>query len=133
MRPVNLIPPDERSGRSPLRTGALSYVIVGALAVGLLCVLGLAYSSKQVSDREAEVERKQQELDEATARAQSLAAFSNFRVMQESRTATVSALAQSRFDWERVLNELALVIPSDVWLVETGRHGEPGREPPGGA
>ena len=31
---------------------------------------------------------------------------------------TVSSLAQSRFDWERVLRELSLVIPEDVWLVK---------------
>jgi hypothetical protein len=28
----------------------------------------------------------------------------------------VASLAQSRFDWERVLRELAIVIPHDVWL-----------------
>ena len=27
-------------------------------------------------------------------------------------------LAQSRFDWERVLRELAIVIPEDVWLTQ---------------
>ena len=32
-----------------------------------------------------------------------------------------TSLAQSRFDWERVLRELALVIPGDVWL--TGATG----------
>ena len=37
--------------------------------------------------------------------------------MQETRQATVTSLAQSRFDWERVMRELALVIPADVWLV----------------
>ena len=30
----------------------------------------------------------------------------------------MTSLAQSRFDWQRVLNELALVIPSDIWLVQ---------------
>jgi hypothetical protein len=38
--------------------------------------------------------------------------------MQEERTATVTSLAQSRFDWERVLRELSLVLPDDVWLTE---------------
>jgi hypothetical protein len=32
--------------------------------------------------------------------------------------ATVQSLADSRFDWERVLRELALVIPDDVSLVD---------------
>jgi hypothetical protein len=36
--------------------------------------------------------------------------------MQRAREETVASLAGSRFDWERVLNELAIVIPDDVWL-----------------
>lgn len=36
MRPVNLIPPEERRGeRAPMRTGSLSYLLVGALALVL--------------------------------------------------------------------------------------------------
>lgn len=119
MRPVNLIPPDERrGGHGPMRTGAISYVILGALALGLLGVIALALTSKQISDREADVGNLERELEDATARAESLSAFVDFRATQEARTGTVTALAQSRFDWERVLNELALVIPADVWLVE---------------
>ena len=29
-----------------------------------------------------------------------------------------TSLAQSRFDWERVLRELAIVIPEDIWLTQ---------------
>ena len=36
--------------------------------------------------------------------------------MEQAREQTVASLAQSRFDWERVLRELAIVIPQDVWL-----------------
>ena len=38
------------------------------------------------------------------------------RHLPRRRTETVDSLAQSRFDWERVMRELALVIPEDVWL-----------------
>jgi hypothetical protein len=31
---------------------------------------------------------------------------------------TVASLADSRFDWERVIRELSLVLPADVWLTE---------------
>jgi hypothetical protein len=50
-------------------------------------------------------------------RADALRPFADFRAVQQLRSATVSSLAQSRFDWERVINELALVLPDDVWLV----------------
>ena len=115
MRPVNLIPPDERRGdEAPLRTGHLVYVLTAGLALLLLGVVVVALTSKQISDREDQKASLQQELDQASARATSLAAFTTFRAVQESRLATVTSLAQSRFDWSRVLHELSLVLPSDV-------------------
>ncbi|MFL5906489.1 MAG: PilN domain-containing protein [Solirubrobacterales bacterium] len=117
MRPVNLIPPDERRGDSaPLRTGSMIYVLVAGLALLLLGVVAVALTSKQIKDRESDKASLSQELDRQTARANSLAAFAGFRTVQEQRTATVSSLAQSRFDWQRVLQELSLVLPSDVHL-----------------
>jgi Tfp pilus assembly protein PilN len=117
MRPVNLIPPDERRGDSaPLRTGSLVYVLVAGLALLLLGIVALALTSKQISGHESEKASLQGELAQATAQAQRVQAFTNFRTVQEKRAATVTSLAQSRFDWNRVLNELALVVPSDVEL-----------------
>lgn len=117
MRPVNLIPPDERRGdEAPLRTGHLVYVLTAGMVLLLLGIVAVALTSKQISDRQDQKASLQQDLDQATARANSLAAFTNFRSVQESRLATVTSLAQSRFDWSRVLNELALVLPSDVSL-----------------
>jgi Tfp pilus assembly protein PilN len=119
MRPVNLIPPDARRGdQAVLRRGAISYVVIGALALALLGAIALAFTSKQISDRKSDVARLQQEEQQAQARAQSLQAFTDFRAKQETRASTVSSLATSRFDWNRVLNELARVIPSDVWLIQ---------------
>jgi Tfp pilus assembly protein PilN len=117
MRPVNLIPPDERRGDSaPLRTGSLVYVLVAGLALLLLGVVAVALTSKQIHDRESQRATLQQELDRQTAKANSLAAFTSFRTVQEQRSATVTSLAQSRFDWQRVLHELSLVLPSAVHL-----------------
>ncbi len=119
MRPVNLIPPDERgSDRGAMRTGAFSYVLIGALALALLGMIALAFTSKQVSDRKSEVAKLNVQEQQATAKANSLQAFANFRTVQEQRSSTVTSLAQSRFDWQRVMNELARVVPSNVWLVQ---------------
>jgi Tfp pilus assembly protein PilN len=118
MRPVNLIPAEDRRGdRTELRTGAFTYVLIGGLAVLLLAIIGLALTSKSISDKESKKQELQAELDEVTAKAQSLQSFASFSQMLNDRTTTVSSLAQSRFDWERVINELAHIIPSDVWLV----------------
>lgn len=119
MRSVNLIPPDARRGdRSPMRTGGVSYAVMAALGVALLGVIALSLTGKQIDDKESEVVRLDQELAATTAEAQSLSAFAQFGAAEQMRAGTISSLAQSRFDWERVLNELALVIPDDVWLVQ---------------
>ncbi|MEK6277195.1 MAG: PilN domain-containing protein [Actinomycetota bacterium] len=122
MRPVNLIPPEERRGEAaPIRTGPVAYLIVGALAAVLAAVTFVVFTGNQISDREARVAELKDQEASAKARAESLAAFAEFHTVQEQRTATIRSLADSRFDWERVMRELALVMPNDVWL--TGLNG----------
>jgi len=117
MRPVNLIPPDERRGDSaPLRTGSLIYVLLAGLGLLLLGIVVVALTSKQISDRQSEKASLEQQLASATERANSVRAFTDFRTVQQNRLATIQSLAQSRFDWQRVLEELARVQPSDIWL-----------------
>jgi Tfp pilus assembly protein PilN len=119
MRPVNLIPSDERRGdRAAMRTGVFSYVLIGALAAAVLGVAALALTSKQIKDRKSEVAQLQVQEQQAQAKAQSLTAFTQFRAAQQARSDTVNSLASSRFDWQRVMNEFARVIPSNVWFVK---------------
>jgi Tfp pilus assembly protein PilN len=119
VRPVNLIPPEQRRGeRTPLRAGALSYVVVGGLLLALGAITGLVFTGNQVTEREGEKASLESQLVEATARAQALAPYGEFASVEEARQATVTSLARSRFDWERVLRELAIVIPGSVWLTD---------------
>ncbi len=117
MRPVNLIPPEDRRGeQAPLRTGPLPYILLGTLVAVLIGVTALVLVGNQISDSKAEVAKLEGEDAVAAARAQQLASYTEFRSMSEQRVATVQSLADSRFDWERVMRELALVLPSNVWL-----------------
>jgi Tfp pilus assembly protein PilN len=117
VRPVNLIPPEERRGdKAPMRSGPLAYVIVAFLAVALLAVTAVVLTGNQISDRKAEKASLQSQVAQAQAEADRLKSFADFASVQETRELTVASLAQSRFDWERVLRELAIVIPEDVWL-----------------
>ena len=45
----------------------------------------------------------------------------------------MQSLADSRFDWERVMRELALILPSDVWLVNLTATATPGVDVGGGS
>jgi Tfp pilus assembly protein PilN len=134
MRPVNLIPKEERpGGTKPLRSGPLAYVVVGALVAALLGVTALVVADNQVGEKEDEIAQIEGEVATAEAKAQSLAAYTQFHAVREQRVATISSLADSRFDWERVMRELALVLPGNVWLTNLTASASPGTAPTGGS
>lgn len=119
MRPVNLIPPEERVGeRAPARTGPVVYLVVGVLAVLLLGVFLRVQAGNTIKERTVDRDRLQALKTAAEAQSQKLGSYIEFQAIQAKRVGTVMQLAQSRFDWERVLRELALVLPDDVWLVK---------------
>ncbi len=136
MRPVNLIPAEDRRGdQAPLRTGPLAYILVGALVAVLAGVAALVLTGNQISERKDEVATLKREDAAAAAQASRLASYTQFQQLSEQRVATVQSLADSRFDWERVLRELSLVLPSDVSLTELSANGAGGEgaEASGGA
>jgi Tfp pilus assembly protein PilN len=133
MRPVNLIPKEERpGGRRPMRGGPVAYIVVGALVAALLGVTALVVTDNQISDRKAEIASIEGEVAAAEARAQSLSAYTQFHSVREQRVATIANLADSRFDWERVMRELSLVLPGDVWLTNLTASASPTAETAGG-
>lgn len=123
MRPVNLMPPEQRRGeRTALRAGSLAYGILGALVLALLGIVGMVLAGNQITERTSERSALEVRGQAADQQIQQFAAYGNFASLSQARQATVTSLAQSRFDWERVLNELARIIPDDVWLEDlTGK------------
>jgi Tfp pilus assembly protein PilN len=121
MRPVNLIPADQRTGENrPLRSGPLAYVIVGALAAALLGVTAVVLTGNQIDERKAEIAQLEVEDKAAEEKAAQLVAYTQFRSLREERLLTIASLADSRFDWERVMREMSLILPSNVWLTSLG-------------
>ncbi len=119
MRPINLIPEEERrrSSRDRSSSGSpLPYLIVGALAIGLIGVVMMVLISNTISSREGEVTALRAEKAEATARAEALAPYASFQAVAEQRTQTVAGLADSRFDWARVIQQLALTLPKHIYF-----------------
>ncbi len=117
MRPVNLIPAEERrDGSAKMRGGPLAYIVVAALVALLAGVTLLVVTNNQVSSSEAEITRLESENSAAEAKATGLAAYTQLRDIHDQRVATVTGLADSRFDWERVIRELSLILPRSVWL-----------------
>jgi Tfp pilus assembly protein PilN len=134
MRPVNLIPPDQRRGeQAPLRTGALVYLVVGVFVAILVGVTSLVLIGNKINERKGDVVVLHRENAAAQRKAQRLASYVQFSSLSNQRVETVKNLAESRFDWERVMRELALVLPPDVWLVNLNATAVPGVNIEGGS
>lgn len=127
MRPVNLIPKEERTGaRRPLRSGPIAYIVLGGLLAAFAAVTVLVVTNNQISDSKAEINRLNGEIAAAQARAAESAAYTQFHQLAEQRATTVANLADSRFDWERVMHELSLILPGDIWLTNLTASVKPG-------
>jgi Tfp pilus assembly protein PilN len=115
VRPVNLIP-DERRRRSGTGRSGSAYVVLGVL--GALLVMAVAYvlTSNHVNDRKTQAAEARQEADGLEAQANTLNSFSDFSMVKQTRLAAVRGVAYTRFDWERFMRELSLVVPSGSWL-----------------
>jgi Tfp pilus assembly protein PilN len=117
VRPVNLIPKEERRGHlAPLRSGPLAYIVLGALVAALAGAILLVVTGNEISQSKAELARVEAQTAAAKAKAAELAPYIAFHQIEQQRTETISNLADSRFDWERVMRQLALILPRDVWL-----------------
>lgn len=133
MKPIDLTPEGERRNRvSAMRTGPLPFLLVGALAALLAGVALLIGAANEVADGKEEIAELEAEKTSVSARAQQLQPYVDFKQLRDQRIATVVGLAESRFDWVRTLQQLALVIPDDVWLIELKGGAAPGAVPGGG-
>jgi Tfp pilus assembly protein PilN len=116
-----------------MRTGPLPYILVGALVAVLAGVALLVTTGNQVTERKTEVAQLKRESAAAKRQARRLAPYVQFQTLHEQRLATISSLADSRFDWERVIRELSLVLPADVWLTELNASASAAEESGGGS
>jgi Tfp pilus assembly protein PilN len=117
VRAVNLIPTDARRGSAaPARSGGAVYVLLGALAIAVVALASYVLTQNSISDRQARLAKVKQDADTAQATATALAPYRQFAQLSQTRVETVRSLASSRFDWERAMHDLALVMPDNVWL-----------------
>jgi len=117
VRPINLIPVDQRRGQhAPLRSGPLAYVLIAMLVAALAGVATLVVTNNEIAERKTEVAELKHEDRVVVRKTERLAPYTQFKLLSEQRVTTVESLANSRFDWERVMRELSLVLPADVWL-----------------
>ena len=138
MRPVNLLPEQHRARVSTGRAGG-AYLVIGVLGALVVMVMVYALTANQVNSRKTQEAKVSQEARTLEARTASLDRFGDFSQVKQARLASVRELAGGRFDWERFMRELSLVLPRGSWIKEvdastTGSEesgGQAGAQPSG--
>ena len=116
MKAVNLIPSDQRRAKASGNASGGAYGVLGVLAVLLLRAVAYVVTGNSVNERESQAAKARQEASVAAGKSKQLGAFTDFASIKEQRLASVMAAAQTRFDWERFMRELARVMPADSWV-----------------
>jgi Tfp pilus assembly protein PilN len=139
MRAVNLLPRDDVKGRrnqpgTVTLTAVLGSVLVTALLAGLFLM-----TSSTVSEHQSELDGLRAEL---AAIPPPPAAPTDQRGLASEKSQRVALLGKalaSRVAWDRVLREISLVLPEDIWLESLSANAPdataaaPGVEPSKGA
>jgi Tfp pilus assembly protein PilN len=119
MKAVNLVPSEHRRARPSGEGSGSAYAIVGVLALLLVMAVAYVLTTNSLKQSESKAAAAQQEADALEAEAQKLGTFTDFASIKDQRLASVISTAQTRFDWERFMRELALVMPEGSWLQDT--------------
>ena len=115
MKPVNLLPDQHRAHIAGQRPGS-AYAVIGVLGVLLVLLFAYALTTNQVNDRKTKTAEARQEADRLEAESKALSPFGDFAQVKQTRMASVRDLAKGRFDWERLMRELSLILPKGSWL-----------------
>jgi Tfp pilus assembly protein PilN len=119
MKAVNLIPTEQRRAQASGKQSGSSYVLIGVLVTLLAMVAAYVVTANNVTDRESKAAAAKSEADRLEAEVKQRGAFTNFADIKETRLASVKGIAESRFDWERLMRELSRVMPEGSWLQST--------------
>jgi Tfp pilus assembly protein PilN len=119
MKPVNLIPTDQRRAQATGARPGSSYILIGVLVTLLAMTAAYALTAKRATERQNEATAAEAEADRLEAEVAQRGAYTNFAQIKAARVASVSTIASTRFDWERLMRELSRVIPAGSWVQTT--------------
>jgi len=128
MKPVNLIPQDQRRRTPREGSGRGAHAVLGVLAVLLAMAVVYVLSANSVTEKESQAEEARIEAEQLEAQAANKENFTDFAQIAQTRAASVAAVASTRFDWERLMRELSRVMPAGSWLTSASASvsGTPG-------
>jgi Tfp pilus assembly protein PilN len=125
MKAVNLLPSDPRgapkataaiTARQDAPRGPGAFIVLGALAFGVLALAGYVLTTNTIKDRQAEISRLEVQQQAAERRVAALKPYAEFDQLAKARFATLRDLAGQRFDWDQALRDLSRALPRDVTI-----------------
>jgi Tfp pilus assembly protein PilN len=119
MRAVNLLPSDARAGRRWPPIAPIAVAGAGVLAASLLAFVFVSANGK-VDEREQELAGLEHELAAARRDAQPERPQPTVSQEQQQRLTALNSALGEQLAWDRVLREVSLVLPEDVWLSSLG-------------
>lgn len=117
MRAVNLLPREEAKRSFEAKRGVVFGAVGGtALATAVLASMTLS-AGGSVSSKEAELESLRAQIAAIpVAPAKDTADDEALALEKGARVGALSAALSGRVAWDRVLRQVSLVLPEDVWL-----------------
>lgn len=116
MRPVNLLPARYRPARASGERPGIGYAAIGLLAVILVMIIAYVLTNNGINDAKEKTAKAQAEQAAAEARIGQLQGYGTFAALKQQREDAVRSVALSRFDYERLMREMALVLPHNSYL-----------------
>jgi Tfp pilus assembly protein PilN len=117
MRAVNLLPEKHRPRKPTGGQSKSGFVLLGVLGAVLVAVLAYVLTLNSINSSKTKITEATAEAARLNDQANSLGPYGDFAKIKAERVASVKQLAEGRFDYERMVRELAQVLPTDVWLV----------------
>jgi Tfp pilus assembly protein PilN len=117
MKAVNLLPEKHRPRKPTGGQGKSGYVLLGVLGAVLVGVLVYVLTLNSINSSKTKITQATVEAARLNDQANSLGPYGDFAKIKAERVSSVKQLAEGRFDYERMVRELAHVLPSNVWLV----------------
>jgi Tfp pilus assembly protein PilN len=119
VRPVNLVPQDQRRRPAGEGAGKGAYILCGGLALMLAMVAAYVLTSNNVTEHQNQAAAVRAEADRLEAEVAAQANYTDFADIAQQRLTSVAGVAETRFDWERLMREVSRVMPEGSWLHAT--------------
>lgn len=116
MRAVNLLPRDDRRSRSRQTNPVVLGGVVAAVAATAILAAFFLTVSAGVADKQSRLDAVQAELDATPVPPPADRSASGLEQEKSQRVVALSTALSKRVAWDRVLREISLVLPEDVWL-----------------